>query len=306
MERRPGSPASRSEATIGREARWRPGPGAQRLAYRLIVPYAAVLIVLMAYPIVYNVAHSLAGGLDHYRSVLADGSFGRLSANTVIWVAGSVVLQLMVGLGLAMLLNLPLRGGALWRMAILVVPWATPDIVAAVAWQWMLNDMYGVFNDVLVRLGLLGTYLPWLGEPGLARWAVIIANTWKGFALSAMFYLAALQTVPVELHEAAFVDGAGIVQRFASVTWPHIRPVVATTVMMTVIWTFNYFPLIYTMTGGGPAGATDTYVTHAYRLAFRFTDFGRSSALSTLTFLMVLVFAVAYSSALLRREEAGA
>ena len=201
------------------------------------------------------------------------------------------------------MLNQRLRFNGLWRVLILVVPWATPDIVAGVAWQWMLNDMYGVFNDVLVKLGLLDTYLPWLGDPSLARWGVIIANTWKGFALSAMFYLAGLQTVPAELYEAAWVDGANVFRRFLHVTWPHIRPLVASTVMLTVVWTFNYFPLIYTMTGGGPAGATDTYVTHAYRLAFRFTDFGRSSALSTLTFAIVLLFAITYSAAILGRDE---
>ncbi|MBE3597609.1 MAG: sugar ABC transporter permease [Limnochordaceae bacterium] len=280
----------------------------ESLAYRLILPYVGVLVLLMFYPITYNIVRSLVVdgrlSLANYTSVLSEGSFARLSLNTAIWVVGSVTFQFALGLGIALLLNQRLRLRGLWRVLILVIPWATPDIVAGVAWQWMLNDMYGVFNDVLVKLGILNAYLPWLGEPALARWSVIIANTWKGFALSAMFYLAALQTVPTELHEAAFVDGANIIQRFLYVTWPHIRPFVATTVMLTVIWTFNYFPLIYTMTGGGPAGATDTYVTHAYRLAFRFTDFGRSSALSTLTFAFVMLFAAIYSSILLLREEA--
>ena len=119
-----------------------------------------------------------------------------------------MTLQLLLGCFVALLLNQEFRGRAFFRAIILVLPWATPDIVVAVAWQWMYNDMYGVINDVLFKLGLIDYYLPWLAEPTLAKIAVIVANTWKGFALSAMFYLAALQTVPYELHEAAVVDGA--------------------------------------------------------------------------------------------------
>lgn len=283
------------------------GQRERRFAHALSLPYLVFLMVLIGYPVVSNVVQSLlgAGGLTgaNYQRVFAGGEFQQLSINTVIWTAGSVVGQLIVGLSLALLLNQPARGAGLWRALILVLPWATPDIVAAVAWKWMLNDMYGVMNDILVRLGVLDWYVPWLGEPKLARISVIVANIWKGFALSAMFYLAGLKTIPVELYEAAAVDGAGVLGRFRHVTLPALKPFLGTTLMLTTIWTINYFPLIYTMTGGGPAGATDTFVTYAYRLAFRFTDFARSSALSTLTFLIIFALALAYSTVLLRRGE---
>ncbi|HEY8532190.1 MAG TPA: sugar ABC transporter permease, partial [Limnochorda sp.] len=184
----------------------------RRFAHALSLPYLVFLMVLIGYPVVSNVVQSLLGpgGLTgaNYERVVAGGELARLSLNTLIWTAGSVVGQLIVGLSLALLLNQPARGAGLWRALILVLPWATPDIVAAVAWKWMLNDMYGVMNDILVRLGVLDWYVPWLGEPKLARISVIVANIWKGFALSAMFYLAGLKTIPVELYEAAAVDGA--------------------------------------------------------------------------------------------------
>ncbi|BAS28024.1 carbohydrate ABC transporter permease [Limnochorda pilosa] len=278
-----------------------------RFAYGLSLPYVIFLVLLIGYPVASNLVQSFVAdgtfSLENYQRVFSQGEFRQLLVNTLIWTVGSVSLQMILGLAIALLLNQPARGAGLWRALILVLPWATPDIVAGVAWKWMLNDMYGVINDLMVRVGILDWYLPWLGDPLLAKASVIVANTWKGFALSAMFYLAGLKTIPVELYEAAAVDGAGILGRFRSVTLPAIKPFLGTTLMLTIIWTINYFPLIYTMTGGGPAGVTDTFVTYAYRLAFRFTDFARSSALSTVTFLLVFALALAYSTILLRRGE---
>lgn len=272
-----------------------------------IAPYWFFLIAFVGYPILSNVVTSLTGpsglSMSTYRSVLGDPLLPTVATNTVIWTIGSVVLQLVLGLAAALTLNVKFPGQPLARALVLVVPWAVPDIVAAVAWTWMYNDMYGVFNDILVRLGIIGDYLPWLADPTLAKAAVIIANVWKGFPLSGMFYLAALQTVPTELYEAASVDGATGIGQFVHVTLPCIRPYIGTTVLLTIIWTINYFPLIYTMTGGGPAHATETFVTWAYRTGFRFLDFRRSAAISTLTFFFVLVVALAYSAGLLRKGE---
>jgi multiple sugar transport system permease protein len=275
-------------------------------AYRMLIPYVVFLALLVLYPIIANFVISLqADGLwtlKNYQQVFKEPVFAKVAFNTVIWTVGSVVLQLLVGFVLALLLNQDFRGRAFFRSIILVLPWATPDIVVGVAWQWMYNDMYGVLNDILFRLGIIDYYLPWLADQDLARLAVIIANTWKGFALSAMFYLAALQTVPHELYEASEVDGANVFQKFLNVTWPILRPFVVTTTMLTTIWTINYFPLIFTMTGGGPANATDTFVTYAYRTAFRFLDFNRSAAMSSFTFVLVFLISLLYLRALSRKE----
>ena len=275
-------------------------------AYRSIIPYIIFMLVLVIYPVAQNVLVSFQAdntwSIQNYRDVLSDPLFWVITVNTIIWTVSCVVLDLLVGLGLALLLNQNTKGKMIFRTIILVIPWATPDIVAAVAWKWMYNDMYGVLNDILMKLGIIREYLPWLAVPSLAKAAVIIANLWKGFAISTMFYLAALQTVPKELYEAASMDGANVWQRFTKVTIPVIRPYILTTVMLTIIWTINYFPLIFAMTSGGPSNATDTFVTYSYRMAFRFLDFPHSTAVSNINFIIVLTVAVIYVLSLIRKE----
>ncbi|MDD3714962.1 MAG: sugar ABC transporter permease, partial [Atribacterota bacterium] len=275
-------------------------------AYRSIIPYVLFMLILVVYPVVQNVVVSFqvedGWSFSNYREVLSDPLFSVVTLNTIIWTISCVILDLVVGLGIALLLSQDVKGKMVFRTIILVIPWATPDIVAAVAWKWMYNDMYGVLNDILVKLGIIKDYLPWLAVPTLAKAAVIIANLWKGFAISAMFYLAALQTVPRDLYEAAAMDGANLWQRFSKITIPVIRPFILTTVMLTIIWTINYFPLIFVMTGGGPANATDTFVTHAYRMAFRFLDFSHSTAVSNINFIIVFIIAIIYTLSLIRKE----
>ena len=275
-------------------------------AYRSIIPYVIFMLILVVYPVVQNVVVSFqvedGWSFSNYREVLSDPLFSVVTLNTIIWTVSCVILDLVVGLGIALLLSQDIKGKMIFRTIILVIPWATPDIVAAVAWKWMYNDMYGVLNDILVKMGIIKDYLPWLAVPTLAKAAVIIANLWKGFAISAMFYLAALQTVPRDLYEAAAMDGANIWQRFCKITIPVIRPFILTTVMLTIIWTINYFPLIFVMTGGGPANATDTFVTHAYRMAFRFLDFSHSTAVSNINFIIVFIIAIIYTLSLIRKE----
>ena len=265
------------------------------------------MLVLVIYPVAQNVLVSFQAdntwSIQNYRDVLSDPLFWVITVNTIIWTVSCVVLDLLVGLGLALLLNQNTKGKMIFRTIILIIPWATPDIVAAVAWKWMYNDMYGVLNDILMKLGIIREYLPWLAVPSLAKAAVIIANLWKGFAISTMFYLAALQTVPKELYEAASMDGANVWQRFTKVTIPVIRPYILTTVMLTIIWTINYFPLIFIMTSGGPSNATDTFVTYSYRMAFRFLDFPHSTAVSNINFIIVLTVAVICTLSLIREER---
>jgi len=265
--------------------------------YWFILPYLVFLLTLVVYPILENLIISFQnknGVFVNYAEILHDRIFLKVVFNSLLWTFSSVILQFFIGLGIALLLNQPIKGKAIFRTIMLVLPWATPDVVAGVAWKWMYNDMYGVFNDILVKIGLINNYLPWLGFPNLARAGVIIANVWKGFPLSAMFYLAALQTVPQSLYEAANIDGANAWQKFRHVTIPIIRPVIFTTIMLTTIWSINYFPLIYTMTGGGPANATDTFVTFAYKNAFKFLNFNRAAAIANISFVVVLIITIFY------------
>lgn len=276
-------------------------------AYLMVIPFSLVLIGLIVYPIGWNIFLSFQSKepvfLANYRQILSDPLFQKVTFNTVIWTVGSISLQLLVGLGVALLLNQRVRARPFFRAIILVLPWATPDIVAALSWRWMYNDLYGVFNDLLMRAGLLHMPVAWLGQPNWARFSVIIANTWKGFSLSAMFYLAGLQTIPEEVVEAAQVDGAGRFSLFRHVILPHLRPTITITVLLTIIFTINYFPLIYIMTRGGPAQATETFVTLAYRVGFTFLNFPQSAAISTITFLIILILTSIYVYYLMRTEK---
>lgn len=274
-------------------------------AYIMVMPFSLLLLGLIVYPICWNVFLSFqskgAFSLANYREILVDRLFQRVTYNATIWTLGSIIPQLIIGVGVALLLNQKVRGRPFFRAIILVLPWATPHIVGALAWRWMYNDLYGVFNDLLLRVGLRP--IAWLGQPDWARFSVIVANNWKGFSLSAMFYLAGLQTIPEETLEAAQVDGAGRLATFRHVILPHLRPTITLTVLLTIIFTINYFPLIYIMTGGGPAQSTDTYVTWAYLVGFTFLDFPKSAAISTINFLIILVVSSFYVYFLTRPER---
>ncbi len=263
----------------------------------MVLPYLLIIVLLFVYLIGSNIYSSFtteegAFTLQNYSSVFTDPVVGRSMINTVVWVIGSVLGQLLLGLLVALLLNESTKGQIIFRSIILILPWATLDIVAGVMWKWMYNDMYGVLNDVLVKMNIINDYIPWLATENMAMISVIIANIWKGFCLSGMFFLAGLQTIPPDLYEAAEIDGANSIRRFWRITIPQLKPVIMTTLMLTVIWTINYFPLIYIMTGGGPGYGTETVVTYIYKLGFRFLEFNKAAALSNILF--VAIFAIAF------------
>lgn len=263
----------------------------------MVLPYLLIIVLLFVYLIGSNIYSSFtteegAFTLQNYSNVFTDPVVGRSMINTVVWVIGSVLGQLLLGLLVALLLNESTKGQIIFRSIILILPWATLDIVAGVMWKWMYNDMYGVLNDVLVKMNIINDYIPWLATENMAMISVIIANIWKGFCLSGMFFLAGLQTIPPDLYEAAEIDGANSIRRFWRITVPQLKPVIMTTLMLTVIWTINYFPLIYIMTGGGPGYGTETVVTYIYKLGFRFLEFNKAAALSNILF--VAIFAIAF------------
>lgn len=266
------------------------------LAYKLVVPYVFLIVMLIVFLIYSNIQMSFQDPdgrftFSNYATVFTDPLFYTSLSNTFFWVVFSVLGQILLGLALALLLTQIRVGQAFFRSMILILPWATLDIVAGVMWKWMYNDMYGVINDVLMKVGIIHHSIPWLAMPILAKVAVVIANIWKGFALSAMFFLAALQGIPQELYEACEIDGGGAFRKFFNVTLPQLRPVLVTTIMLTTIWTINYFPLIYTMTGGGPNNGTETIVTYIYRVSFKFLQQNQGAALSNILFFIILIIA---------------
>jgi multiple sugar transport system permease protein len=231
-------------------------------------------------------------GLGNFRAILADELFWVSLSNSVVWVVCAVGLQFALGLVTALLLNQTFAGRGLAR-ALVVVPWALPSVIIGLMWTWMYDLNLGVFNDLLMRLGLIDAPVAWLAQPGTALAAVILALVWQGFPFFAVMILAGLQTIPAEHYEAAAIDGATRWQTLRFVTLPALREVIATALLLRTIWVANSLDVILVMTGGGPGYETHTLPLYAFLKAYSAMEFGYASALS-LVLTLLLLLAVAF------------
>jgi multiple sugar transport system permease protein len=220
-------------------------------------------------------------------------------------VVGVVGLSYLLGLVAGLLLNQKIRGRGIYR-ALLLVPWIAPPIVAYISWQWMLNDQLGTINRYLIRLGLVDPFDPiiWLADPVLAMLSVIVVGTWFRFPFMMITVLAALAAIPEELHEAASLDGANMVQRFRDVTLPLIMPVSIIAILLQAIWTFNDFALTFVLTGGGPANATTPLILMAYREAFQRFNIGYGTSLAVISMVLMLAIGTFYLRLQARQDAA--
>ena len=232
-------------------------------------------------------------GLGNYARLLRDDVFWLSLWNSLIWVFGSVSLQFLGGFAAALLLHQGFRGRALVR-TVTLLPWIIPGIVVALVWEWLYQPNYGVINDLLIRAGLLRDRVAWLSDPALAMPAVIAANVWRGVPFFAIMLLAGLQSIPDDLYEAARVDGASVIQRFWHLTLPLLRPIIVVATATRIIWTFNYADLIFVMTSGGPANATQITSTYTLLQAYSNLDFGYAATLSIVLLIIMLVFTILY------------
>jgi multiple sugar transport system permease protein len=184
---------------------------------------------------------------------------------------------------------------------VFLVPWLVPGVVVSFLWMWIFNANYAVLNALLEGVGLIDAPQAWPAKPGTAMAAVIVAKSWQSFPWMMVMLLAGLQTVPGELHEAAEIDGAGTIRRFFSITVPHLRGIIGLVLLLEFIWNFQHFDIIYVLTGGGPAGTTQTFATAVYETAFRGFDLGKAGALGLLWMVLLMVLVVFY----VRRAEGG-
>ncbi len=232
-------------------------------------------------------------GLGNYGRLLKDEVFWLSLWNSVVWVFGSVSLQFLGGFAAALLLHQTFRGRAFVR-TVTLLPWVIPGVVVALVWEWLYQPNYGVINDLLVRLGWLSERVAWLSDPALAMVAVVVTNVWRGIPFFAIMLLAGLQAIPDDLYEAARVDGASVAQRFHRITLPLLRPIIVVATATRIIWTFNYADLIFVMTGGGPANATQITSTYTLLQAYSNLDFGYAATLSVVLLAIMLAFTVVY------------
>jgi multiple sugar transport system permease protein len=294
------SPVKQSE-----ERRWKLSLGQSDalLGYILVAPIVICLLILVVYPFFFAIWISFTDrmigqpgrfiGLDNYFYLIRQPSFQATIRNTIVLVASVQTLKLVLGMGIALLLNQPIRGRSFWR-GLILLPWAMPAFVAFITWRLLFAPQGGAFNYILIELGLVSSHVDFLSTRALAMPSVITASFWRGFPFWVIAFLAALQTVPQELYEAAAMDGATAWQRFRHVTIPSIRHVVLVVVLLSTIWTTNSFEAIWLMTQGGPSDATMTFPVLAY-FGLQSLRIGEAAAVSVsmLPVFGMLVFIVA-------------
>ncbi len=227
-------------------------------------------------------------GLANYQRLMGDGRFWQTMTNTSVFTSISIFLELIIGMGIALVLNQTFWGRGFVRTSALI-PWALPTAVMGLAWAWIFNDQYGVVNDLLARLGLIDTPITWLGDPTRAMLAMIIADVWKTTPFIAIILLAGLQSVPRDLYEAHAIDGANPCQSFWQITIPLIMPQMIIALIFRFAQAFGIFDLVQVMTGGGPGGATETVSIYIYATVRRYLDFGYGATLVVVTFLLLII-----------------
>ncbi len=243
-------------------------------------------------------------GLGNYLHAFERPEFRAAVGHTLYFTVGSIGLELVLGVAVALFLNRAFVGQRFLR-ALLILPLALPTVVNAVMWRWIYNPEYGALNALLTQTHILGGYRSWLGAPGIAMNMIIVADVWKNFTLVALLVLAALQTIPVELHDAARVDGAGALQRLRYITLPGIRPALLVALVLRTVEALKVFDIIYVMTRGGPASSTKTLSFLVYEEAFSFLHLGSAAAYAFLTVALIMVFVIVYIRLLQSRGVAG-
>ena len=236
-------------------------------------------------------------GLDHFRDLIKDDNFWNALRNTFEWTVVSVVLQFFFGLILALLLNRPFPGRGIIQ-ALVFLPWAVPSFLSGLDWAWLFNPVVGPIPHWLAAVGLMAEPMNILSDPRYALWGPIIANVWWGIPFFAITLLAALQSIPADIYEAAEIDGADAWESFRSITLPFLAPTIAITVLLPTVWIANFADLIVVMTRGGPADSTQIVASYIFTQAFQRLDFGYASAIATV--LLVLLLAYAFLIILLR------
>jgi len=273
----------------------------KRLPYLLIAPALIGAAIIIFYPMIKGVMMAFQhynflkpgllgqyNGVNNFIKVFNDPKFWIAFKYTFHYVIGSVGGEFILGFIMALLLNRNFRGRALIR-GIVLIPWVTPGVLAALMWKWLYNGNYGLINWLLSDFGFIKEFIPFLSKPLTAMPCVILTTIWKGTPFVGIMLLAGLQAIPKQLYEAADIDGANWWQKFFNITLPSLAPVVITTLILRTIWTTNAVELIYVMTEGGPGTSTLTLPVYVYKTIKGSLNYAYGATISVILMIVLIV-----------------
>jgi len=281
----------------------------RKSGWLLVVPTLLVIVFVLVYPVLQAVVLSFSAdtqgrtenltfvGFDNYRRLLATPRFKASVRNTLFFTGGTVPIELVIGIGLAVMLNKTFRGRGVVRMGILF-PWALPTALNALMWRWMFNADFGLFNSLLTQSGVIDKPIVWLGKIPLAMYSMMIVSIWKTSSFMGLILLAGLQTIPDELYEAGIVDGATGWSAFRHITLPLLRPSILVALLLRTMDALRAFELPFNLTAGGPIYSTETLSYYAYRTIFQYVKFSYGSAVVLIQFLIILAVSIFYIRAI--------
>ena len=285
----------------------------KQIGILLCLPSFIIIFFVLGYPLGYsiyisflkmNIASSLRGpefvGLTNYVKALYDIKLWAAIGRTAYITVWDVLVGTGLGLFMALLLNTMLKGRGILR-AIVLFPFILPPVVNGLIWKWVYNPNYGFLNGFLYQIGIIRNYQSWLSQPWTALHMIILANLWQGTAFAYILYLGGLQSIPLQLYDAAKIDGASRYQTLMRITLPLLLLITLVIVVLKTILTFKLFDLIYVLTGGGPANSTQVITYYIYKKSFDFLEFGGAAALSYILTILLLVFVYVYYK-LLQKE----
>ena len=277
------------------------------IRFSFLIPAIAYLLLFFGYPLYYSLSVSLEkydlqaeytgiapfNGLANYLNIFQDPVFHQAGMNTLLFTLGSIIPQFVLGLALALFFarKFPLSR---FLRALLLLPWLLPLVVSSTIWKWLFDQTNGIIDQFLTILHLAPAHFGWLTTPGWALVSVIIANIWIGIPFNMVLLYSGLQGIPGEIYEATSIDGASKWQQFWYVTLPLLRSVIGVVLMLGLIYTLKVFDIIYVMTGGGPANATQTFSTWSYNLSFSQQLFGQGAAVGNVILVISLIVALIY------------
>ena len=277
----------------------------KREPWLFLLPVLVVLLLLFGYPLINSIVMAFQNykltapndiyfnGFENFKKLFGDPDGLMILKNSIIYVVISVAGQFLLGLTLALALKKQFKGRGLYQ-SIVFLPWAFSGFVVGLIFRWSFNGEYGVVNNLLMKLGIIDNNIALLGTPGYSLAVVIIAMIWMGIPFFAIMILAALQSIPADVYEAADVDGCGTVRQFFQITLPYIKPTLITTVLLRTIWIFNSLDLVVIITDGGPANSSQTLPAYMYSKAFGSYDFGFAAALGVMLMIILGLYALIF------------